>query len=223
MKYKSILNKLDHTCLRPDATWKDIVLLCEEGLRNNVATVCIPPSYVKQVRDYWGSKIKISTVVGFPNGYSLTSIKLKEIEEVIRLGASEVDMVINLGFVKDNNYGRIFDEIRFAKDILENKILKIIVETCLLNEHEKIKLCEVITEAGADFIKTSTGFSASGAEVDDIILFKKHLGKNIKIKASGGIDSIEKAIEFLNLGVERLGSSKILKLVLTEAKTLGIG
>ncbi|MBP0979449.1 MAG: deoxyribose-phosphate aldolase [Oscillospiraceae bacterium] len=223
MRYEHMLKKLDHTCLSPTAKWEDIKSVCEDGLRNNVATVCIPPAYVNQARECFGRKIKISTVVGFPNGYSVTSVKIKEIEEMIKLGASEIDMVINLGFVKDKKYNRIFDEIRFAKDVLENKVLKVIVETCLLDNQEKIKLCEIITESGADFIKTSTGFSHRGAEIDDIILFKKYLGNNIKIKASGGINSIEKAREFFDLGVERIGSSNLLDLVVTKMKKITFG
>ena len=223
MRYEYMLKKIDHTCLSPTAKWEEIKTVCEEGLRNNVATVCIPPAYVKQAKDYFGQKIKISTVVGFPNGYNTIDIKLKEIEEMVKVGASEIDMVINLGFVKDKKYNRIFDEIRFAKDVLEDRVLKVIVETCLLDNKEKIKLCEIVTEAGADFIKTSTGFSHRGAEIEDIILFKKYLGSDVKIKASGGINSVAKVIEFFDLGVERVGSSNILDMIITKMKKFGLG
>lgn len=213
MNYDEILNKVDHTCLKQTAVWNDIKKLCDEGIDYNVASVCIPPTYVKQAKEYVKDRLKVGTVIGFPNGYNTSYIKLKEAQEMINSGADEIDMVINIGFVKDKKYKDVAEEIKSIRDISENKILKVIIETCLLDDEEKIKMCEIITECKADFIKTSTGFSTGGAEVKDIILFKDHIGKDVKIKAAGGISSLEQADEFLKLGVERLGSSRIISLI----------
>lgn len=209
----NLLNKVDHTCLKQTACWKDIKLLCDEGIKFKVATVCIPPTYVKQAKEYVENKVKICTVVGFPNGYNTSNTKVKEAEELVKLGADEIDMVINIGWLKDEKYNKIFNEIKNIKSVIEGKILKVIIETCLLDYKEKVKMCEIITKSGADFVKTSTGFSNGGATVDDIVLLKEHIGDNIKIKAAGGISSLKDAQKFLDLGVARLGSSKIVSLV----------
>ena len=213
MNIEDILSKTDHTILSQTATISEIRKVCDEAQKYKTASVCIPPCYVKPARDYVETDLKICTVIGFPNGYSTTRSKVFEAEEAINNGADEIDMVINIGWVKDFFYDKVEKEIRAVKACCGKKILKVIIETCLLNDYEKIKLCQIVTETNADYIKTSTGFSKAGAMTEDIKLFLNHIGKNVKIKASGGISSLEDAQNFINLGVHRLGSSKIVKLV----------
>lgn len=213
MNIEHILKHVDHTLLSQTATTKEIINLCDEGLRYGVASVCIPPSYVKQAREHLGDKLKVCTVIGFPNGYNTTEVKLFETQNALENGADEIDMVINIGWVKDKKYKNLEDEVGKIKQLCGDKILKVIVETCLLNEDEKINLCKIITQSGADFIKTSTGFSKSGAKIEDIKLFSKNVGEKVKIKAAGGIKSLEDAEKFLSAGADRLGTSKIVKLV----------
>lgn len=213
---KNILSKVDHTMLGQTSTWQEIKLICDDGIKYGVASVCIPPSYVKEVKEYVEDKIKVCTVIGFPNGYSTTKTKVFETKDAINNGADEIDMVINLGLVKDKKFDMILNEIKQIKEACQNKILKVIIETCLLTREEKIKLCEVVSESGADFIKTSTGFSKSGATFEDVKLFKDHIDKNLMIKAAGGINSLEDAETFINLGASRLGTSRIIKLVKNE-------
>lgn len=212
MNIYEILSKVDHTLLSPTSTLEQIFSLCDEGIKYNVASVCIPPCYIKKARDHVGNALKLCTVVGFPNGYNNSEVKVFETDNALSSGADEIDMVINLGNLKDKNYSAIESEIKNIKKICGKNILKVIIETCLLTEEEKIEMCKIITAAGADFIKTSTGFSKSGAKLEDIILFKKHVGKSVKIKAAGGISSLEDAEAFINAGASRLGTSKIVKL-----------
>ena len=213
MDYLSILSKVDHTLLNVRAGWNDIEQLCKEAIKYKVASVCIPPSYVKQVKMSFTEQVKICTVIGFPNGYNTTKIKVAEAIEAISNGADEIDMVINLGMVNDGNYDGIKSEIQAVKKVCGDKILKVIIETCLLTDAEKIKMCEIVTESGADYIKTSTGFSKQGATFHDIEIIREHIGPNIQIKAAGGISSLEDAEKFISLGVSRLGSSRIIKLI----------
>ena len=207
MDNKDILSKVDHTLLSQTATFEEIKKICDDGIKYNVASVCIPASYVKRAKEYVGDKIAICTVIGFPNGYSTTATKVFETEDAIKNGADEIDMVINLGYVKDKMFNEVLEEIKAVKKACKDKILKVIIETCLLNEEEKVKLCEIVTEAKANFIKTSTGFSTGGATFEDIELFAKNVGKDVKIKAAGGIKSLEDAEKFINLGADRLGTS----------------
>lgn len=213
MDIKDILSKVDHTLLNPKATWEEIKNICDDGMRYCTASVCIPPSFVKRAKDYVGENLKICTVIGFPNGYNATDVKVFETENALKNGADEIDMVINLGDLMDKNYDNILSEITKIKAVCGTKILKVIIETCLLNEEQKIKMCEIVTKSGADFIKTSTGFSTGGATFEDIELFAKYVGKNIKIKAAGGISSIADAEKFISLGADRLGTSRIVKIV----------
>ena len=213
MDNKDILSKVDHTLLSQTATFEEIKKICDDGIKYNVASVCIPASYVKRAKEYVGDKIAICTVIGFPNGYSTTATKVFETEDAIKNGADEIDMVINLGYVKDKMFNEVLEEIKAVKKACKDKILKVIIETCLLNEEEKVKLCEIVTEAKANFIKTSTGFSTGGATFEDIELFAKNVGKDVKIKAAGGIKSLEDAEKFINLGADRLGTSRIIKLI----------
>ena len=212
MDIKSILGKVDHTLLSQSATDLEITLLLEDGIEYGAASCCIPPHYVAKARAQVSDWFKICTVIGFPNGYSDTATKIFETGSAIINGADEIDMVINIAEVKNGNYGYVQNEIEQIKKICGNRILKVIVETSLLTEKEKINMCGVVTESGADFIKTSTGFSTGGATFDDIALFKKHVGANVKIKASGGISSFDDAIKFIELGADRLGTSKLIKL-----------
>lgn len=216
MDIKKILSSVDHTLLSQTATWEEIKTICDDGMKYNVASVCIPACYVKKAKDYVGNKLKVCTVIGFPNGYSTTKTKVYETKDAIDNGADEIDMVINIGMLKDGLYSEVEDEIRQIKGACGDKILKVIIETCLLNDEEKIKMCDIVTNSGADFIKTSTGFSTSGATFDDIILFKKHVGSNVKIKAAGGIKTLDDAEKFISLGASRLGTSRIIKLVNNE-------
>ena len=213
MEIKEILAKVDHTYLKQDATWEQIKQICDEGMEFQTASVCIPPSFVKQAKEYVGDRLKICTVTGFPNGYATTGSKCFESQEAVKNGADEIDTVINIGDLKDKNYDKIRDELKAIKESIDGKILKVIIETCLLTDEEKIKMCQIVTEAGADFIKTSTGFSTGGATREDIVLFSKHIGKNVKIKAAGGISSLDDAIDFINLGASRLGTSRIVSIV----------
>lgn len=213
MDHKKILEAVDHTLLSQTATWKEIQKICEEGMQYNVASVCIPASYVKRAKEYVGGKKAVCTVIGFPNGYHTTDTKIFETKDAIEKGADEIDMVINLGLVKDGCYDQVEEEIRRIKEVCGDHILKVIIETCLLTEEEKIKMCRIVTDSGADFIKTSTGFSKAGATFEDVELFKKHVGKNVKIKAAGGIQTLEDAEKFLSLGASRLGTSRIIKLI----------
>ncbi len=219
MNLDDILSKVDHTLLSPTATFEDICNLLDEAVKYKVASVCIPPSFVSRVLKFGNSmrgNVKICTVIGFPNGYNTTATKQFETQDAINNGADEIDMVINLGWVKEGKYSQVEKEIKLIKEMCEEKILKVIVETCLLTEDEKINLCKVVSQSGADFIKTSTGFSTSGAKLDDIFLFKKHIDKHVKIKAAGGIKTLKDAEDFIDAGASRLGTSRIIKLVSNE-------
>ena len=213
MDINEILKKVDHTLLSQTAVWEEIKSICDDGIKYKTASVCIPPSYVKQAAEYVKGQVKICTVIGFPNGYSTTAAKIAETKDALENGADECDMVINLGRLKDKKYDLILDEIRALKDVCGDKILKVIIETCLLTDEEKIKMCEIVSESGADFIKTSTGFSTGGATFEDIALFKKHVAPHVKIKAAGGISSIADAEKFIELGADRLGTSRIVKII----------
>ena len=219
MDKQAILNRVDHTLLTTTATWEQVKALCDQGLKYHTASVCIPPRFVKQAGDYVGNALKICTVIGFPNGYMTTAAKEFETRDALANGADEIDMVINIGWVKDGKFDCVEEEIRTLKKACGSKILKVIIETCLLTEEEKIRMCEVVTKAGADYIKTSTGFSKAGATFDDIRLFSEHIGPNVKMKAAGGISSLEDAEKFLSLGADRLGTSRIIKLVKQEEAT----
>ena len=213
MELKEILSKVDHTYLKQNATWQEIKATCDEAIEFGTASACIPPSFVKQAKEYVGNRLAICTVTGFPNGYATTETKCFESREAVANGADEVDTVINVGDLKSGNYDKILNELKAIKASVGDKVLKVIIETCLLTDEEKIKMCELVTEAGADFIKTSTGFSTGGATREDIILFASHVGKNVKIKAAGGISTIDDAIDFINLGADRLGTSRIVNIV----------
>ena len=210
---KDILRRVDHTLLSQGATWEEIRAICDDGVKYGCASVCIPASYVKQAADYVAGKIAICTVIGFPNGYSTTATKCFETEDAVKNGASEIDMVINIGWVKDGLYDKVLEEIKAVKAACGGKLLKVIIETCLLTEEEKIKMCDIVPEAGADFIKTSTGFSTAGATFHDVELFAKHVKPGVKIKAAGGISSLEDAEKFIELGASRLGTSRVVKIV----------
>lgn len=216
MDRTEIYAKTDHTLLNQTAAWQEIQQICEDALTYGTASVCIPPSYVKQAREYLGDRMEVCTVIGFPNGYNTTAVKEFEIRDAVANGAGELDMVINLGWVKDGRFDLVEEEIRILKKACQGKILKVIVETCLLTEEEKQKLCETVTSAGADFIKTSTGFSTAGATFADIKLFREHIGPEVKIKAAGGIASFEDAEEYIRLGAARLGTSRVIKLAKAE-------
>ena len=213
MEISKILGYCDHTRLAQTATWEQIKAVCDDGMKYRTASVCIPASYVKQAKEYVGDRLAICTVVGFPNGYSTTAAKCFETGETIVNGADEIDTVINLGWLKDKKYDEILAELKALKAVCGNRILKVIIETCLLTDEEKIKMCEIVTASGADFIKTSTGFSTGGATREDIALFAKHVGKNVKIKAAGGIKTIDDAEAMIALGATRLGTSRIVKIV----------
>lgn len=216
MSEEEILEHVDHTLLLQTATWEEIRQICDDAMQYQTASVCIPPSYVKQASEYVQGSVPVCTVIGFPNGYMTTKAKEFETRDAIANGASEIDMVINVGWLKDKKYDLITEEIRILKAVCGDKILKVIIETCLLEEEEKVKMCEIVTEAGADYIKTSTGFSSGGATFEDVELFAKHVGPQVKIKAAGGITSMEDARRFLELGADRLGTSRIIKLLKKE-------
>lgn len=216
MNANEVLKHVDHTLLTQGATWEEIKQICDDAVEFQTASVCIPPSYVKQASEYLGDRIPVCTVIGFPNGYMTTAVKEFETKDAIANGAKEIDMVINIGWLKDQKYELLEEEIRKLKAACGDKILKVIIETCLLTEDEKIKMCEIVTQAGADYIKTSTGFSKAGATFEDIELFAKHIGTNVKMKAAGGISSMADAEKFLELGADRLGTSRMIKIVKNE-------
>lgn len=216
MEISEILSHVDHTLLTQTATWAEIRQICDDAVNYKTASVCIPPSYVKRAAEYLAGRLPVCTVIGFPNGYATTAVKVLETKDALQNGAEEIDMVINLGYVKDGRFDLALDEIRQLKAACAGHILKVIVETCLLTEEEKIRMCEVVTESGADFIKTSTGFSTAGATFADVELFSKHVGPNVRIKAAGGIGSLEDAEKFIRLGASRLGTSRIVKIVKNE-------
>ena len=219
MDMKEILKHVDHTLLLQGATWEEIKQICDDAMKYETASVCISPSYVQQAAEYMGDKMAVCTVIGFPNGYMTTKAKEFETKDALENGASEIDMVINIGWLKDKKYDLIENEIKALKAVCKDKILKVIIETCFLTDEEKIKMCEIVTNAGADYIKTSTGFGGAGATFEDIKLFSEHIGPNVKMKAAGGISSIEDAEKFLELGVDRLGTSRIIKIVKNEEAT----
>lgn len=216
MEIKDILAMCDHTLLKQDATWEQIKTICDDGMAYHCASVCIPASYVKQAADYVGNELKICTVIGFPNGYNTMAAKIFETKDAVENGASEIDMVINLGWVKDRNWKDLAQEIAGVKAACLGRPLKVIIETCLLSDMEKIKLCQLVAKEGADYLKTSTGFSTGGATREDVALFKAHIGPGVKIKAAGGISSLQDAEDFMALGADRLGTSRIVKLVKGE-------
>lgn len=216
MDIKDILSKVDHTVLGQASTWEDIKALCDDGIKYSCASVCIPPSYVKKAKEYVGDELKICTVIGFPNGYNTTAVKCFETAEAVKEGADEIDMVINIGMLKDKRYDELLEEIKAIKKACDGKLLKVIIETCLLTEEEKIKMCKIVSASGADYIKTSTGFSTGGATRQDIALFASNVENGLHIKAAGGIASIKDAEDMLNLGADRLGTSRIVKIVKNE-------
>lgn len=216
MDQKKILAAVDHTLLTQTATWDEIKTICDDAIHYGTASVCIPACFVHQAKAYVGDRMPICTVIGFPNGYTTTAAKVFETQDALFNGADEIDMVINIGAVKAGLYDKVRAEIQAVKAACGAHILKVIVETCLLNEVEKVRMCEIVTEAGADFIKTSTGFSTAGATFEDVALFKAHVGPNVRIKAAGGIASLADAAKFLELGASRLGTSRIVKLIKNE-------
>ena len=213
MDTEKILAHCDHTLLKQESTWEQIREVCDDGLKYRCASVCIPASYVRRAAEHVGNALKICTVIGFPNGYSTTAVKVFETEDAIRNGADEIDMVINIGWVKDRRWEDLLTEIKAVKASCQGRILKVIVEACLLTEEEKIKMCEIVTASGAEYIKTTTGFSTGGATREDVALFARHIGSGVKIKAAGGISTLQDAEDFLALGADRLGTSRIVKLV----------
>ena len=212
MELKDILSKCDHTLLSQSATKAEIKAICDDGIKYGTASVCIPASYVKFAKEYVGDRLKICTVIGFPNGYSTTASKCFEASDAVDNGADEIDMVINIGAVKDGDYDFVLDEIKAVKEACKGRLLKVIIETCLLTDEEKIRMCRVVSDSGADYIKTSTGFSTAGATFDDIKLFAENVAPHVKIKAAGGISSLEDAEKFIELGASRLGTSRIVKI-----------
>ena len=216
MEIKEILKYVDHTLLKQESTWEQMKVICDDAIKFSTASVCVPPSFVKQCKDYCGEKMKICTVIGFPNGYNTTATKVFETEDAIKNGADEIDMVINIGWAKEKKFDLIKDEIIAIKNACGEKVLKVIIETCLLTDEEKKEMCKIVTEAKADFIKTSTGFSTAGATREDIKLFSENIGENVKMKAAGGIASLTDAEDFLKLGAERLGTSRIVSIAKSE-------
>ena len=221
MNINEILSKVDHTLLAQTSTWEQIKQTCDDAVKYKAASACIPPSFVKRAKEHVGENLAICTVIGFPNGYMTTPVKVFETKAALEDGADEIDMVINIGDLKDGNHEAVLSEISQIKQACGEKILKVIIETCLLTEEEMIVMCDLVTRAKADYIKTSTGFSTSGAKREDIILFRKHLGENVKIKAAGGISSLEDAEDFIALGADRLGTSRIIKIVKNEEAPKG--
>ena len=213
MEIKDILSRCDHTQLAVTATWEDIRVLCDDGIKYGTASVCIPPAYVKQAKEYVGDKLAICTVIGFPNGYNTTAVKCAETADALGNGADEIDMVIPVGYLKDGRDAEIEDEIRAIKAVCGDKILKVIIETCLLSEDEKVRMCHIVTRAGADYIKTSTGFSTGGATREDVALMRANVGADVKVKAAGGIASIKDAEDMIALGADRLGTSRVVRIV----------
>ena len=212
MERKDILSRVDHTLLSQSATWEEIRAVCDDGMKYGCASVCIPASYVRQAADYVDGKIAVCTVIGFPNGYDTTAAKCFEAADAVKNGASEIDMVINIGWVKDGLYDKVLEEIKAVRESCGGKLLKVIIETCLLTDAEKIEMCRVVSESGAEYIKTSTGFGGGGATREDVALFKAHVAPHVKIKAAGGISSLEDAEKFIELGADRLGTSRIVKI-----------
>lgn len=213
METKEILKHIDHTLLKATSTWEGICKLCDEAIEYNTASVCVPPCYIKRIQETYGDKVNICTVIGFPLGYNTTEVKVAEAKQAIADGASEVDMVINLADVKNGDYDKVEREIAALKEAAGDKILKVIIETCYLTEEEKIAMCKAVTNAGADYIKTSTGFGTAGATIEDIELFKKHIGPNVKMKAAGGVKTREDLEMFLNAGCDRIGTSSAVKIL----------
>lgn len=213
MEKKEILKMVDHTLLAQDAAWEDIRQILDDAMNYETASACIPAAYVKQAAEYVKGKLPICTVIGFPNGYSTTAVKVYETKDAVANGAQEIDMVINIGYLKDKRYQEIEEEIRRIHEACDGKILKVIIETCLLTEEEKIKMCEIVTNAGAEYIKTSTGFSAAGATFEDVKLMRTSIGRHVKVKAAGGISSFDDAEQFIRLGAERLGTSRLVKII----------
>lgn len=213
MDIQKILSACDHTLLLQPATWEEIKGICDDAEKYRTASICIPPCYVKRAKEYVGDEVKICTVIGFPNGNMTTASKVFETEDALQNGADEIDMVINIGMLKAKEYDYVLEEIKAVKSACKEHILKVIIETCLLTDEEKIKMCELVTESGADYIKTSTGFSTGGATFDDVALFAAHVGPKVKIKAAGGISSLEDAERFMELGASRLGTSRVVKIV----------
>lgn len=213
MENEKILSYVDHTLLIQTATWSEIKEILDDAMKYNTASACIPAAYVKQAAEYVNGKLPICTVIGFPNGYSTTKTKIFETKDAIENGASEIDMVINIGLLKDQKYQELEDEIRQIHEVCDGKLLKVIIETCLLTKEEKIKMCEIVTKAGTEYIKTSTGFSTNGATLEDVKLMKKYVGENVKVKAAGGIASFDDAVAFIEAGASRLGTSRLIKLL----------
>jgi len=216
MDKKDILSRVDHTLLKQTATWEQIEKLCREGLEYAAASVCIPPCYVKQAKDFVGDKLAVCTVIGFPNGNMTTAVKVFETEDAVKNGADEIDMVINIGLVKAGHYDQVLDEIRQIKAACGGRCLKVIIETCLLTEEEKKEMCRVVTESCADFIKTSTGFATAGATLEDIRLFRENIGQDVKMKAAGGVKTVADMEAFLEAGCDRIGTSSAIKLIQGE-------
>ncbi|HIX51539.1 MAG TPA: deoxyribose-phosphate aldolase [Candidatus Lachnoclostridium stercoripullorum] len=213
MDKREILKRLDHTLLKQDAVWEQIKEICDEGMKYGVASVCIPPSFVRRAAEYMGGRLPVCTVIGFPNGYATTAVKVFETEDAVRNGADEIDMVIDIGMVKERDYGGVLEEIRAVRRACQGKILKVIIETCLLTDEEKVEMCRVVTESGADYIKTSTGFASGGATFADVKLMREHVGAQVKVKAAGGISSAADAERFIELGADRLGTSRLIRLL----------
>lgn len=213
MTLQEILGKVDHTLLSQTATWEEIKGICDDGMKYKTASVCIPATYVKKAKEYVGEQLAICTVIGFPNGYSTTAAKVFETRDAVANGADEIDMVINIGWLKAGQYEAVLEEIKAVKEACQGKLLKVIIETCLLTDDEKIKMCELVSASGADYIKTSTGFSVGGATREDVALFAEHVADHVKIKAAGGISSLRDAEDFIALGADRLGTSRIVKIV----------
>lgn len=216
MEQREILSKVDHTLLAQTATWEEIKVICDDALAYQTASVCIPPSYVKQAAEYLGDKMPVCTVIGFPNGYNTTAVKVFETADAVKNGAEEIDMVINLGWVKEGRYDLVREEIQAVKKACSGKLLKVIIETCLLTEEEKIRMCRTVTESDAEYIKTSTGFSTHGATFEDVKLMREHTGSDKKVKAAGGISSFADGEEFVKLGADRLGTSRLVKAAKTQ-------
>lgn len=219
MDNKTILKAVDHTLLKQTSTWEDIKVICEDAMKYEVASVCIPPSFVKKAKEFVGDNMQVCTVIGFPNGYNTTAVKVFETKDAIANGADEIDMVINLGMLKEGKFDEITEEIKAIKEACGKNILKVIIETCLLTNEEKVQMCKCVTDAKADFIKTSTGFSTGGATAEDIVLFKENIGKDVLIKAAGGIKDLDTAKDFINKGSVRLGTSSIIKMINNEEVT----
>ena len=218
MEINKILDIVDHTLLKQESTWEQIRVICDDGMKYNTASVCIPPAFVKAAKEYVGDKLAICTVIGFPNGYNTTAVKCFETEDAVQNGADEIDMVINIGWVKEQKWNELLKEIKAVKKACHGKFLKVIIETCLLTEEEKVKMCKIVSESGAEYIKTSTGFSTGGATREDIALFAANISPELKMKAAGGISSIKDAEDFIALGADRLGTSRVVKIVKEDNK-----